>query len=257
MWLVKGAPFVALATILGNVTDVRKNLIEWFPSTFGDPDVKFTTLTTPDSQKLSLSEGNKGALKLYYTYSKEGRSTATGCSDFLIIRDTGRTLQSASYDEKDPPPFPTIIEAGNRSERVGAVFSSTSDFENGGKARLWIRCSPNVGRESEDFDLKKPVESNALQQTPANPPVSVTPTNPTSAPPAISKFSVCLGQYHQVCGNSTPWVGCGADISQWARSNHPNECSGNDKKVSVAQLTSVSGNQCGYGRFEVTCTSSN
>jgi hypothetical protein len=133
----KGSFLIAAATLLSNVADVRKHLIELFPSIFSDHDIKLSILA-PDSGTIypAVAKNIDAVLKLYFVYTKEDEVVARDCHSELILQKSGDTLRSVEYTsdkDADPPAFPQTIDRGKWSKRVGGAFSANAD-KFGGKA---------------------------------------------------------------------------------------------------------------------------
>jgi hypothetical protein len=69
--------------------------------------------------------------------------------------------------------------------------------------------------------------------------------------PVITTYSLCTGEFRQACGASANWAPCHTDVTNWAKTAHPAEC----VSVQLKQLSDVSGNNCGYATYQITCLS--
>lgn len=69
--------------------------------------------------------------------------------------------------------------------------------------------------------------------------------------PVINTYSLCTGEYREACGATANWAPCYTNVENWAKTAHPAEC----VRVQLKQLSSVSGNRCGYATYQITCLS--
>jgi hypothetical protein len=63
-------------------------------------------------------------------------------------------------------------------------------------------------------------------------------------------FNFCQGEKSERC--SQPWIPCEQNPTGWAVTNHPDVC----VHVEVLEISKSPGNKCGYGTFQIRCTTS-
>lgn len=92
-----------------------------------------------------------------------------------------------------------------------------------------------------------PVAPTAQPATPTPTPTPATPqVSQSTAPPIVTNFRVCLGEYERACPPHDVYLYCYQDVGAWAKQR----C--ND--VKVIPLGSSSGNKCGYTSVQVICS---
>jgi hypothetical protein len=158
-------------------------------------------------------------ITIEYILDKSGPSTIRNCRlGLLLTQETFQTITDRSQ---------TITDV--RQENQSASFQVDAN-KFGSNASILMTCEKRV--------------SNVLPvQLP-----DVAGINKSIA----STFLLCIGEYQAACGGAPNYAPCEDTVSSWAKRSHPKECAG---AVNYRKISDVSGNKCGYAKFEVTCSS--
>jgi hypothetical protein len=218
--------------VVGQLTSIAQGIQQVFPD-FGPFDASLAVqipIVKGDPKLMAgIKSGSEPSVEFHVEFieTNTGRSKLDQCYSEVQL---GRSkYRSASRPTQVP---------GNSQQVTEEVFSVPAE-QYSGQAVLWRAC---IRRVATPIGFNLPPLEKQQAVVPEN------GASPPELPRQVATYVVCIGEHQQACGGNAAWLNCGGDPTAWAKVRHP-EC----QNPTVQQLSSVSGNKCGYATFLITC----